>query len=252
MPRIYSDLAEYYDAVYSFKDYRAEALRVMALARRSGRSGGREWLDVGCGTGHHLRYFARRYRCTGVDASPAMVQLARRRVPGARLVRGDMRRLRLRREYDVVSCLFSAIGYMRSLAELRQAIDHLAVHLKPGGVLVIEPWLTPAVYRPGGVHLRVDETPNLKIARANTSELRGRLSILRMHYLIAERGRPIRYAAEVHSMGLFTVPETLRLLRRSGLRARFLRRGLMPDRGLFVAVRPVAPPNRRSPGRARR
>jgi ubiquinone/menaquinone biosynthesis C-methylase UbiE len=239
MTGIYSGLAEYYDVVYSFKDYRRETARVARLAERYGQSDGRDWLDVACGTGHHLQYLPRRYRRTGVDLSPAMLRVARRRVAGARFVQGDMRRFRLGREYDVVSCLFSAIGYVRTLVGLRQALGNFARHLKPGGVLLVEPWLTPQVYRPGKVHMRLEGRGHVKIARANTAERRGRLSVLRMHYLIAERGRPIRHAVDVHSMGLFTVAETMEILRSVGLCPHFVQKGLMPGRGLYVAVKPM-------------
>ncbi|MGC2289138.1 MAG: class I SAM-dependent methyltransferase [Thermoplasmata archaeon] len=247
MSGLYAGLAEYYDVVYSFKDYRKETARVVALARRYGRSGGREWLDVACGTGRHLQYLPRPFRGTGVDLSPAMLRVARRRAPRARLIRGDMQRFHLGQEYDVISCLFSAIGYVRTRDGLRRTLTNFARHLKPGGVLVIEPWLTPPLYRTGSVHARVEGTGDVKVARVDMSERRGRLSILRMHYLIAEPGRPVRHAVDVHTMGLFTTDETLRLLRRSGLRARFLRKGLMPGRGLFVAVKPAAPPRRPPP-----
>lgn len=239
MTGIYADLADYYDVVYSFKDYRKEAARVLELARRYGRSGGREWLDVACGTGVHLQYLARRYHCTGVDVSPTMLRIARRRVPGARFRQGDMRRFRLGQRFDVVSCLFSAIGYARTLDGLRQAVASFERHLKPGGVLILEPWLTPQVYRVGSSHLQVSGAGGVRVARANTSERRGRLSVMRMHYLLVEPGRPVRYEVDVHEMGLFTVAETLRTLQHVGLRARFLKRGLMKGRGLFVAVKPT-------------
>lgn len=239
MNRLYGRLARYYDAVYSFKDYRREADRVMALVGRYGRSQGREWLDVACGTGRHLEHFARRYQCTGVDASPAMLRLARRRLRRVRLVRADMQRFELGHEFDVVSCLFSAIGYVRTRAGLERAVQTFARHLKPGGVLVIEPWLTPTVFRPGFVHLTIHDTPDLKIARMSTSERRGPLSRIHMHYLIGEPGRPVRYVRDVHTSGLFSVSETNRLLQESGLRSRYLRQGLMKDRGLFIAVKPM-------------
>ncbi|HLY77320.1 MAG TPA: class I SAM-dependent methyltransferase [Thermoplasmata archaeon] len=246
MSGIYADLAEYYDVVYSFKDYRTETARVVELACRYGRSAGRDWLDVACGTAQHLQHLPRRYRRTGVDLSAAMLRVARRRLPEARFVRGDLRRFHLGHQYDVVTCLFSSIGYVQTMDGLRQGITNLARHLKPGGVLLIEPWLTPQGFRPGTVHLRLEGSGEVRIARANSSERRGRLSILRMHYLIAEPGRPIRYAVDAHSMGLFTTSETLRLLRGAGLRARFLRKGLTGERGLFVAVKPAASLARRA------
>ncbi|MCI4352171.1 MAG: class I SAM-dependent methyltransferase [Thermoplasmata archaeon] len=253
MSGMYSDLAEYYDAVYSGKkDYRKESDRIVGLARRNGRSGGREWLDVACGTGQHIRYLSPRFRCTGVDASPQMLRIARRRNPGVRFVRGDMRSFRLRRQFDVVSCLFSAIGHVNTLSALRRTIECFVRHLKPGGVVLIEPWLTRKTFFAGRVHLLTVDTPDLKIARATYSMVHGSQSILRMHYLIAERGRGVRHTAIREVSGLFDHSTTLRLLRNAGLQARFLRRGFLPDRGLFVGVRPVVPPNRPAPSRSRR
>jgi SAM-dependent methyltransferase len=250
MSGLYSDLAEYYDAMYSSKGYRAESARVVELARRYGRSGGGEQLDVACGTGRHLEYLAKGFHCTGADASPTMLRIARRRLPSARFVRGDMRSFRLRQRYDVVSCLFSAIGYVRTLAGLRRTVANFRRHLKPGGVLIIEPWLTPGAVQPGHVHRMVHDRPELKIARASSADRRGRLSILRMHYLIAKPGRPVRYVEDVHTSGLFTVEETLRILREAGFEVRFLRRGLMSGRGVFVGRLPLTP-EKKSPASRR-
>lgn len=72
------------------------------------------------------------------------------------------------------------------------------------------------------------------------STARRRQSILRTHFLMARKGRGVRYVTATERSGLFDHPNTFRFLRNSGLRARFLRRGLMPGRGVFVAIRPTA------------
>ncbi len=145
---MYRDLAVYYDRIYSKKPYRAQTAVLVRLARRFGRSGGRRWLDVACGTGRHLEYLRREFEVTGVDLSGTMLRLARRRLPGVRLVRADMRSFALGERFDVVSCLFSAIGYLRNEREIRQAFRAFASHLLPGGVLLIEPWIAPGQVPP--------------------------------------------------------------------------------------------------------
>jgi SAM-dependent methyltransferase len=51
-------------------------------------------LDVGCGVGAFLRLVADRgARAFGIDASPALAEVARERVPGAELRVGDMEAL---------------------------------------------------------------------------------------------------------------------------------------------------------------
>jgi len=239
MGGMYTDLAEFYDATYSSKDYRKEAARVADFARRAGRSGGREWLDVACGTGRHLEYLSRQFHCTGVDASPQMLRVARRRLRGVRLLRGDMRSLRLGRQFDVISCLFSGIGHVRTLAALRQTIRTFAQHLKPGGVLLFEPWFSRETWIPGMVHLLTASTPNLTIARMSFSSVRGNQSVLEMHYLVGRKGRGVLHAAVTEYSGLFDRGTTLRFLREAGLQPRYLHRGLLPGRGLFIAVRPA-------------
>lgn len=234
MTRLYEDLADVYDAIYSFKDYRAEARRVAALAKRTKRSDGRTLVDVGCGTGAHIVHLQRSFDCVGVDASAAMLRVARRNAPGVRFVQGDMRTVRLRRKFDVVVSLFSAIGYMRTARDLQRAADTLAAHAKPGGAVVVEPWLSPAAFAPRTSVLSVDR-PDLKAARVGRSVRRGRTSLLEMHYLLARPGKPVRHVADRHALGLFEPQELLGAFERAGLRARFLRHGLMPDRGLLVA-----------------
>ena len=41
-------------------------------------------LDVGCGTGEHLKYLSLGFRCTGLDINRRMIELARSKVPEAK------------------------------------------------------------------------------------------------------------------------------------------------------------------------
>src|SRR5208337_626800 len=107
----YVRVAEVYDRVHAWKDYAKEARIVRSIARRWGPRGTRTLLDVACGTGAHLRHLVRWYECTGLDPSSAMLAVARKNVPAARFVRGRMPTFDLHQRFDVITCLFSAIGY---------------------------------------------------------------------------------------------------------------------------------------------
>lgn len=235
---LYRTLAKHYDALYSWKEYRSEARRLAALARRFGRGGGNTWLDVACGTGRHLELLRRRYSVTGVDASAEMLKVARRRLPGVRLVRGDMRSFRFSRQFDVVSCLFSAIGHLRTEADLRATFRNLAHHAKPGGVVIVEPWLDPSTYKPGHVHLTTFESPRLTLVRLARSARRENLSVIQYEYLVAEPGHRIRHFSEVDAGLMVPHRRLLRMLEETGLRARYLGRGFTGDRGLLIGVKP--------------
>jgi hypothetical protein len=146
--------------------------------------------------------------------------------------------LNLGKQFDVILCLFSSIGYMNTRAKLRKTLRNFSGHLKQGGVAIIEPWLTKAAYKVGRVgHLLTYDGKETKIARLNVSKIRGNVSILEMHHLIAQRGKGVKYFVERHEVGMFEPDEFLALMRAAGLRARFLKSGLMKDRGLYVGVK---------------
>jgi len=236
--RMFRDLAEYYDPLLASKDYAAESRRVETIARRYGRSGGRAWLDVACGTGRHLEFLRRRYSVTGLDLSPDMLRIARRRLPGVRLIRGDMRAFRLATRFDVITCLFSAIGRLDSEKELGTTFSNFARTLRPGGVAIVEPWILPAQFRSDLVHLVTYQDDRIALARMAHSTRRGNRSLVQYHYLIGTPHRPVRYVHET-ARGLLVSPRRLQEIMESvGLRSRFLERGLTAGRGLLIGAKP--------------
>jgi ubiquinone/menaquinone biosynthesis C-methylase UbiE len=236
----FQELAEYYDALNDWKDYRAEADRLEAIARRFGRSGRTTWLDVACGTGRHLEFLRRGHPAVGLDGSRAMLRVARRRLPGVQLLVGDMRTFRLRRRFDVVSCLFSAIGHLGTLRDVRSAFANFARHLNPGGVALVEPWLSPSEFRPGMLQLRSHESPSVTLVRLASSSRRGDRSTVRYDVLIGKPGHGVRHLVETDVKLLLSREELLELLSGAGLRSRFLVHGLSPGRGLLVGVKAPA------------
>jgi ubiquinone/menaquinone biosynthesis C-methylase UbiE len=230
-------LAKYYDAINDWKDYRAESARLERLARRYGRRDKTSWLDVACGTGRHLEFLRKRFTVAGVDGSSEMLRIARARLPGTRLILGDMRAFRLRDRFDVVTCLFSAIGHLETTHDVQTTFKNLARHLKPGGLVIVEPWISPATFRSGMIHVRTHHSPSVTIARLAFSARRGDRSIIRFHFLVGEPGHDIRYYVETDEGLLLDRRALIELMRGTGLRAHFLDHGLMPGRGLLLGVK---------------
>jgi SAM-dependent methyltransferase len=232
----YTVQAAYYDRIYGFRPYREEARTLRSIARRA--TGGRRWLDVGCGTGEHLRYLEKWYDVAGVEPSPAMRRVARRKLPGVRIYPGQMQGFNLSERFDVVSCLFSAVGYLPTVTLLERTLRNFARHLAPGGVVLVEPWIFPEQYRPGRrpAVLRRDLSGAI-LLRMNVVERRGHRTSMVMHHLYGDR-RGVRYFAERHESTMFTRSEFAKAFRSAGLRARLLRPGLSSKRGLFFAQAP--------------
>jgi SAM-dependent methyltransferase len=228
----------FYDAVYGWKDYAEEARRLKGFIAHYKRSAGRALLDVACGTGGHVPYLRDDFDYEGLDLDPEMLALARERFPDVPFHQGDMVAFVLRRHFDVVTCLFSSIAYVKTAPRLRRAIATMARHVCPGGVVVIEPFFTPEAWTPGQPHAIFVDQPDLKLVRMNVSSVDagGAVAILDFHYLV---GTPegVEHFTEHHELGLFTDEDYRAAFTEAGLDVLHDAEGLM-GRGLYIGTRP--------------
>jgi glycine/sarcosine N-methyltransferase len=107
-------------------------------------AGVRRVLDSACGTGHHVRCFARwGLEAVGTDLAPAMVEQAAHdaRIEGtrARFEVADFRELATHfpQPFDAVICMGNSLPLAGSAEDIRQAIRSMADVLAPNGVMVL-------------------------------------------------------------------------------------------------------------------
>lgn len=220
--------ARVYDAVYRWKDYDAEAARLREIL--TGWKGG-TLLDVACGTGNHLVRLRDAFAVEGLELDPEMAAIARAK--GLTVHEGDMETFDLGRRFDVVTCLFSGIGYMETPERLARAISAMAAHLAPGGMLVAEPWFAPEEWREGYLHADFVDDERLKIARMSVSKTDGAVSVLDLHHMVATPEGVETFVTH-HRLGLFADWEYRDAFAAAGLKAERDEEGLM-GRGLYVA-----------------
>lgn len=228
--------AAVYDAIYSpVKDYAQEAERLRRLVGMHKRSGGSSLLDVGCGTGLHLSHIRACFHVEGLDMSADQLARARARLPALTFHLADMEDFQLPNRFDVVTCLFSTIGYCKTPDAMRRAIGCMARHLQDGGVLIIEPWIREGDFLAGYLHADFVDQDELKIARMNVGRVEGGISVLEMHYMV---GRPtgIEKFVATHELGLFTHEEYVTAIEAAGLTCSYDEEGLM-GRGMYVGIR---------------
>ncbi len=237
---MYDKSARIYDLLYvgsGIKDYPAEAAELHRIIQGACPTA-KTLLDVACGTGAHLVEMQRWYEVQGVDLSPAMLAVARTRLPGVPLREGDMRTLDLGKTFDAVTCLFSSIGYMKDLAEMRSAVARLAAHVAPGGVLIIDGWVRPDRWRD---NFRPDQPDvahdsEATVVRLSFSRREESITELEMHHLV-QTSAGIEYFMEPHRLRLTETDDYVAAVRDAGLGARVIP-DYMPNRDRIVGTRP--------------
>ncbi len=234
---LYTDLAKYYDLIYSFKAYKKESEQVKRFIKKYKKSEGKELLDVACGTGKHLKYLQDKFNCTGVDINEGMLKIAKENFPNVTFQKSDMIKLNINKNFDIITCLFSSIGYVKTYKNLRKAIYGFSNHLNKGGVLIIEPWISKEDYNVGMPHMTTYDRKDIKIARVNVSKIIEDVSILEFNYLVAEKDKEVKYFVDKHELGLFGIEDTLDIMQEAGLKAIYLKSGLMEHRGVFIGIK---------------
>jgi SAM-dependent methyltransferase len=190
-------------------------------------------LDIGCGTGKHLSILKNYFRVEGLDKSKEMLMYAKQNNPELTFYHGDMTKFNTNKSYDIITCLFSSIGYVKTVAKLNKTIACMAKHLKPNGLLIIEPWLTPDKWKSGLVGGLMIDQPELKIARVNTSLSQGKISVFDLHHLIGTPEKTEHFI-EHHELTMFEIDEMMQAFQHQNLQVRYNQDGIT-GRGLYIA-----------------
>jgi SAM-dependent methyltransferase len=150
--RLYDDLASWWPLLSSPDDYAEEGEFFGRHLRAACDGPARTLLELGSGGGNNASHMKRLFKTvTLVDISPGMLAVSRRLNPDCEHVQGDMRMVRLERQFD---CVFvhDAVQYMTTEADLRQAIETAAVHCRAGGAALFAPDHVKETFRPSTDH----------------------------------------------------------------------------------------------------
>jgi ubiquinone/menaquinone biosynthesis C-methylase UbiE len=199
----YNDLAWTEDWLADPAEYEDEVMVYVDLIKRTAAEPPATLLHLGSGAGGHDSIFKRHFTVTGVDLSLGMLNKARIAHPDIEYIEGDMRTLRLNRQFDAV-VIPDSIDYMASQDDLRLAIQTAVAHLKASGVLLV-------VAKPeetfqnnnfaydgekGGVHVTLLENNYINPFRPNTYEAT-------FVYLIRQQGE-LTIHTDHQVLGLFS------------------------------------------------
>ena len=145
MRNLFSEIADGYDRMNRLlslgMDRRWRRLAVAGAMVRPVRA-----LDIACGTGDFAFELARRFEdaeVLGVDLSPKMLDVARRKNASPRVVFAEGDAMRLAGISDCSFQLCSCAFGLRNFADRRQALREIARVLAPGGELIVLEFFRP-------------------------------------------------------------------------------------------------------------
>jgi SAM-dependent methyltransferase len=217
---MYADLASWWPLLSGPEEYDEEASlyagTISSLARRPVR----EVLELGSGGGNNASHLKAKWAMTLTDLSEDMLAVSRALNPELEHLAGDMRSIRLDRDFDAV-LVHDAVMYMTSEQDLAATVATAAAHLRRGGAVLFVPDHTQESYVPdtswGG---NDGEGRSLRYLEWNRPRKPG-ATFAEVSFVIVlkEGGAPPRVVHDEHEFGLFPRATWLRLIEEAGLEA---------------------------------
>ena len=141
--------SQYYDLLYSDKNYSGEVDYIIKLIKENSNEA-KTLLDMGSGTGKHAELFCNNgYIVHGIDLSEDMLKIAKNRIKDKEdklsFSHSKIQELDLNKKFDVVVSLFHVMSYQNSNNELIKAFEVAKNHLKKDGIFIFDFWYGPAV-----------------------------------------------------------------------------------------------------------
>lgn len=214
---IFQDYSAYYNLFYKDKDYRKEAEEIALLLGKHSKSGViNHIMNFGCDTGRHdLELCRMGYRCSGIDFSPGMVEIARKNAAeqGADIdfQVADIRSYKPIRKYDAVISLFHVMSYQKSNSDILAAFQSARNALSSGGIFLFDVWYGPGVLTDlPGVRVKRMENDNSIMIRMAMPEMYDSENVVDVNYEVLVINKETSETAtirETHSMRYFFTPE---------------------------------------------
>jgi len=236
-PRLYSQFASWFHLLTAPSSYGEEAEFVRQTLTQACSTPARTVLELGSGGGNNAWHLKSHFELTLTDLSPRMLEQSVTINPECEHVQGDMRSLRLNREFDAVF-VHDAVCYLTTREDLTACIATAAVHCKSGGVSLFMPDTIRERFKPGIHHGGHDEkNRSLRYLEwtfdPNPLDTTYTVDFV---YLLREGTEPVRVEHDTHVMGLFSCQDWMELLTLGGFDA-----GHVEDpygREVFVARKP--------------
>ncbi len=213
--QLYKKFAVYYDKIYENVDYSGESKFVNWAVKKHKTSQGVNLMDMACGTGSHANFLKDNFKVTGVDINEDMLEIARKKVPEADFILGNMKELKLENKFDIIICIFSAIHYNIDCNELKNTLTSFYNHLEDGGVLIYDLSFNTENWIEGLVSVDTVVEDQLKIARICQSQLTNGIFNANFVFLVKDN-EEFDFEIDEHKLGVFEMDKVSKLMKKIG------------------------------------
>ncbi|MEO8457173.1 MAG: class I SAM-dependent methyltransferase [Chloroflexota bacterium] len=204
-PHLYTDLASWWPLMSAPEDYVEEAAIYASLLSEHATRPLQSVLELGSGGGNNASHMKQHFAMTLVDVAAGMVEVSRKLNPECEHHVGDMRTVRLGREFDAVF-VHDAICYMATEADLRSVFETAYLHCAQGGIALFAPDHVRenfADHTDHGGH-DGDGRSMRYLEWVHDSDGIGTTYEVDYAYVLREDGQPARVVHDHHVEGLFS------------------------------------------------
>ena len=208
--------SKYYNLLYKDKNYKSEFEYIYEKLIKKNISGDyKTILDIGCGTGKHLKYFKEKgLDVSGVDLSENMICRAKEYLSQEEnLLCSRASDFSFGHKFDVIVSLFHVMSYQTCNNELNKVFENVSNHLNKDGLFIFDFWYGPAVLTdPPVVRIKRLEDDEVNITRLTEPALRENENIVDVNFellLEDKKTREISKFKETHNMRYLFLPEII-------------------------------------------
>lgn len=247
LPKLYDQLSSWWTLLSHPSEYVEEAAFYARTLLPAGTHPARTLLELGSGGGNNASHLKTHHlSLTLVDPAPGMLAVSRALNPECEHIEGDMRTLRLGREFDRVF-IHDAIAYMTTEADLRRAVETAFIHCRPGGAALFAPDHTRENFQPSTDHGGNDDGAGRGVRYLEWTwdpDPTDTTYTVDYAYMLRESDGAVRVEHDRHIEGLFARATWLQILAEAGFEPKvvpFEHSELEPGSyELFLGVKPGA------------
>lgn len=223
-PRLYSEFASWFHLLTAPSSYVEEAEFARQTIVKFSTPPVRTLLELGCGGGNNAFHLKKYFELTLTDRSLQMLDQSRTINSECEHLQGDMRSVRLGREFDAVF-VHDAVSCLTARDDLHACMETAFVHCKTAGVALFMPDMVRERFRTGihhgGHDGSAESARSLRYLEWTFDPDPGDNSYtVDFAYFLREGKGPVRVEHDTHTMGLFSRADWLQLLASVGFDAR--------------------------------